>query len=80
MFAYTDYIENYRDLENVCWGQALNVLQEIYDNDYEEELIEHLTEIFSDNMPTLTELNDYISYDWEQIYKAIGFKECKDNE
>ena len=80
MFAYTDYIENYRDLENVCWGQALNVLQEIYDNDYEEELIEHLTEIFSDNMPTLTELNDYISYDWEQIYKTIGFKECKDNE
>lgn len=80
MFAYTNYIEDYRDLENVCWGQALNVLQEIYDNDYEEELIEYLTEIFSDNMPTLTELNDYISYDWEQIYKTIGFKECKDND
>lgn len=80
MFEYTNYIEDYRDLENVCWGQALNVLQEIYDNDYEEELIEYLTEIFSDNMPTLTELNDYISYEWEQIYKAIGFKECKDNE
>ena len=75
MFEYTNYIEDYRDLENVCWGQALNVLQEIYDNDYEEELIEYLTEIFSDNMPTLTELNDYISYEWEQIYKAIGFKE-----
>lgn len=80
MFEYTNYIEDYRDLENACWGQALNVLQEIYDNDYEEELIEYLTEIFSDNMPTLTELNDYISYEWEQIYKAIGFKECKDNE
>ena len=80
MFEYTNYIEDYRDLENVCWGQALNVLQEIYDNDYEEELIEYLTEIFSDNMPTVTELNDYISYEWEQIYKAIGFKECKDNE
>lgn len=80
MFEYTNYIEDYRDLENVCWGQAHNVLQEIYDNDYEEELIEYLTEIFSDNMPTLTELNDYISYEWEQIYKAIGFKKCKDNE
>ena len=77
MFEYTNHIETYRDLENVCWGQALNVLQEIYDNDYEEELIEHLTEIFADNIPTLTELNDYIAYDWETIYDAIGLKESK---
>lgn len=80
MFEYTNHIETHSDLENVCWGQALNVLQEIYDNDLEEELIEHLTELFVDNMPTLTELNDYIAYDWETIYKAIGLKEFKDNE
>ena len=80
MFEYTNTISNYRDLENVCWGQALNVLQEIYDNDYEEELIDHLTEIFADNMPTLTELNDYIAYDWEYIYDAIGLKESKEDD
>ena len=80
MFEYTNTISNYRELENVCWGQARNVLQEIYDNDYEEELIDHLTEIFADNTPTLTELNDYISYDWEYIYDAIGLKESKEDE
>lgn len=80
MFEYTNHIETHRDLENVCWGQALNVLQEIYDNDLEEELMEYLTEIFVDNTPTLTELNDYISYDWETIYKAIGLKEQNNNE
>lgn len=80
MFEYTNTISNYRELENVCWGQARNVLQEIYDNDYEEELIDHLTDIFSDNTPTLTELNDYISYDWEYIYDAIGLKESKEDE
>ena len=80
MFEYTNTITTFRDLENVCWGQALNVLQEIYDNDYEEELITHLEEIFADNTPTLTELNDYIAYDWETIYDAIDLKESKEDE
>ena len=77
MIECTNTITTFRDLENVCWGQAIHVLQEIYDNDLEEELMNHLEDVFADNMPTLTELNDYISYDWEEIYKAIGLKECK---
>ena len=80
MFEYTNHIEDFKDLEWLCWGQATNILQEIYDNDLEEELMEYLSELFADDMPTLTELNDYISYEWEEIYKAIGLKECKDNE
>ena len=73
-----DYIENLIRSDRIEEYDAPGLF--FGDNDYEEELIEYLTEIFSDNMPTLTELNDYISYEWEQIYKAIGFKECKDNE
>jgi hypothetical protein len=80
MIEYTNTIDNFRDLENVCWGQAIHILQEIYDNDLEEELMTHLEDVFADNTPTLTELNDYISYDWEYIYESIGLEESKEDE
>lgn len=80
MIEYTNTIEKFRDLEYLCWGQATHILQEIYDNDLEEELMTHLEDVFADNTPTLTELNDYISYDWEYIYESIGLEESKEDE
>jgi hypothetical protein len=72
MIKITDTIYNFDDLQNRCWGQAISVLDEIYNADKEDELLEHLEEVFADETPTLTEINDYISYEWEDIYKAIN--------
>lgn len=32
----------------------------------------YLEEIYYDEIPTLTEINDVLAYDWEQVYKDIG--------
>lgn len=63
---------DFRDLENNCWGQATTVLREISDADKEDALMSCLEEIFYDDIPTLTEVNDVLAFDWENVYKIIG--------
>lgn len=63
---------DFRDLENNCWGQATKILEEISDADKEDALMDYLEEIYYDEIPTLTEINDVLAYDWEQVYEAIG--------
>jgi hypothetical protein len=65
-------IEDIYDLKNKCWGQASSILDEIDDADLGDDLMSHLEDVFFDQQPTMTELNDYIAYDWEYIYEAIG--------
>lgn len=63
---------DFRDLENNCWGQAVDILKEISDADKEDALMNYLEEIYYDDIPTLTEINDVLAYDWENVYKDIG--------
>lgn len=80
MLVYQAEIDDFNALEYLVWGQAVKILEEIYDADKEDELMEHLEEVFADETPTLTEINDYISYDWEEIYQAIDMGEDEDDD
>lgn len=66
---------DFNDLQNNCWGQASSVLDEIYEADKEDELMSYLEDIFFDDIPTLTEVNDVLAYDWEQIYSDLGISD-----
>ena len=63
---------DFNDLRNNCWGQATKILEEISDADKEDALMNYLEEIFYDDIPTLTEVNDVLAYDWERVYEDIG--------
>ena len=63
---------DFRDLQNNCWGQATEVLEEISNADLEDALMSHLEEMFYDEIPDLASINDYLAYDWETIYESIG--------
>lgn len=80
MICFTEEIWTFDELYNYCWGQARKVLQEISDADNEEDLMNYLSGIYIDYAPTLTEINDYLSYDWEEIYDAIGMEENEDDD
>lgn len=69
---------DFRDLENNCWGQAVDILKEISDADKEDALMNYLEEIYYDEIPTLTEINDVLAYDWENVYKDIGMFNLED--
>ena len=80
MLEYKNEINDFNELEYLVWGQAVKILEEIYDADKQDELMEHLEEVFADETPTLTEINDYISYNWEEIYQAIDMGEDEDDD
>lgn len=63
---------DFGDLKRQCWGQATEILEEISDADKEDALMSYLEEIFYDDIPTLTEVNDALAFDWENVYESIG--------
>ena len=63
-----DFEELYKD----SWSGAINTLDTIMKNDMENELMEHLEDIFSDQIPTETEVNDYLRFESDYIYECLG--------
>ena len=61
----------YRLYDN-SWSGALQTLEDIKNADLEEEFMEHLEQIFSEDEIEDTQLNDYIWFDRDQIYESLG--------
>lgn len=81
MYIKKDY--DFYDLCNSCWSGAQDTLRIIRDYDKEEEFMEHLKEVFEsyfNNVPTMTEVNDYLWFDWENIFEALGISETEEDE
>ena len=71
MEVITEY-GNYWDLKEHSWSGALDTLADIEKADKEDELMQHLEEVFADRTPTDTEVNDYLWHDREYVYEALG--------
>lgn len=74
---------DFNDLMNNCWSEAIDTLKTIEEHDKEEELMAHLEETFEsyfDNVPTMTEINDYLRFEWETILECLGISETEEEE
>lgn len=74
---------NFNDLMNNCWSGAVDTLKTIEEHDKEDELMAHLEEIFEsyfDNVPTMTEVNDYLWFDSERIFEFLEISEMEEEE
>lgn len=75
---------DFNDLINNCWSGAIDTLKIIEEHDKEKELMEYLEEIFEtsfdDNVPTMTEVNDYLWFEDEAIFEALGISETEEEE
>lgn len=60
---------DFYDLLEECWGNAINTLETIENNNKEEEFMDLLSEM---NMSTLTEINDFLRFDETYIYDCLG--------
>ena len=70
------YVKNdldFNDLQNECW-ECDYTLDAISDNDKEEEFMDLLEEQFSDDIPTMTEVNDFIRFDDDFIFDALEIR------
>ena len=66
---------DYRTLKNNSWSGALDTLKDIEEDDKEDELMYLLEEIFTDTIPTETEVNDFLWFERDYIYESLGLDE-----
>lgn len=81
MYIKKDF--NFYDLQENCWSGAIDTLKTIEEHDKEDELMAHLEEIFEsyfDNVPDMTEVNDYLWFDDEAIFECLGISETEEEE
>lgn len=71
---------DYNDLKENSWSGAVNTLRRIEEANKEEELMNFLEDIFYENIPTATEVNDVLWFEPEMIYESLGITEEDENE
>ena len=61
----------FSDLQETCWSGAVDTLNTISKHDKEDELMQYLEEVFSGDIPTKTEVNDFIWFEDDAIFEAL---------
>ena len=70
-------IEDFSELRELTW-ECDFTLNAIENADMEESFMSHLEEIFfyeDSEIPTITELNDYIRFETDAIFECLGLNE-----
>jgi hypothetical protein len=65
---------DFNDLKTNSWSGAINTLETIEENEKEEELMQ-LLELTFEDVPTETEVNDFLWFDDDFIFEELGIKE-----
>lgn len=64
---------DFEDLKRNSWSGAINTLEKIEENEKEEELMQLLEYAFED-VPSDTEVNDFLRFDDDFIFEELGIK------
>ena len=76
------YVKNdldFNDLQNECW-ECDYTLDAISENNKEEEFMDLLEEQFGGDIPTMTEVNDFIRFNDDFIFDELGIRIDDDEE
>jgi hypothetical protein len=68
-------INDFYELEKMCWSGAVDTIADIQRANKEDEFMNFLEAVFCDEVPTDTEVNDFIWFDRDYIYENIGLTE-----
>ena len=69
----------FSELQETCWSGAVDTLNTISKHDKEDEFMQYLEEVFYDDIPTETEVNDFIWFEDDAIFEALDI-DLKDEE
>ena len=61
----------FSELQETCWSGAVNTLNTISKHDKEDEFMQYLEEVFSGDIPTETEVNDFIWFEDDAIFEEL---------
>lgn len=63
------------ELYDMSWSGGRDTLDDIFEHDKEEELMNLLEEVFFDEIPSDTEVNDFLWFERSMIYENCGLDE-----
>lgn len=70
MYIKKDF--GFEELKDNSWSGAVDTLDDIEKAGKEDELMELLEQVFFDEIPTDTEVNDYLWFERDEIYSNLG--------
>lgn len=65
----------FNELYDMSWSGGKDTLDDIFEHDREEELMNLLEEVFFDEIPSDTEVNDFLWFERSMIYEHCGLDE-----
>ena len=69
---------SFYELKDRVWSGAVDTMQRIADEHKEEELINLLNEVFCEQQPDITKVNDYLWFESDDIYEYLGISSDED--
>ena len=68
-------INGFYELADMVWSGAVDTIVDIQNANKENEFMDFLEMVFCDDVPTDTEVNDFIWFERDYIYENIGLTE-----
>lgn len=68
-------INGFYELADMVWSGAVDTLSDIQNANKENEFMDFLEMVFCDDIPTDTNVNDFIWFERDYIYENIGLTE-----
>ena len=61
----------FQDLKNQCWSGAIDTLEIIEEHEKEDLFMSILEEIYQEEIPTMTEINDFLWFQDDDIFEML---------
>ena len=68
------------NLADMLWSGGADTMQEILDLDKGDELMDFLEEMYMDNIPDLTDINDLLWFERNYVLESLGVELDEDGE
>lgn len=68
-------INGFYELADMVWSGAVDTIADVQNANKEDEFMDFLEMVFCDDVPTDTNVNDFIWFEREYIYENIGLTE-----
>lgn len=68
-------INGFYELADMVWSGAIDTITDVQNANKENEFMDFLEMVFCDDVPTDTEVNDFIWFERDYIYENIGLTE-----
>ena len=69
---------DFNDLKNMVWSGAVDTMQRIEDEQKQDSLMDLLNEVFCEEQPDITDVNDYLWFESDDIYEYLGISSDED--